>query len=529
MKGKARKLSAVVLLLLMLSGVFAGCNGIQKNGAVSDNESGNVKGEQSTMTGSGDTELKEVTLRFYFPGDKKVAVDEVWQAISEKYKDKLNAKFEITHTPWNDYVDKLTVISASGDNYDMNFDANFFAYPKMVNKGAYLPLNDLLPNYAPKRYEAMKASGGLAAATAKGEIMCIPWAITMNQARKYAIWRGDLAEKAGMNVEKDSIKTIEDFDKMLYEAKKAYPEMNTITWEPYNVLFLEEIFLNRDEMYNIDFHRFVFDINDPDYKLIPIEQTQAFRDMAVLVRKWYQDGIIPKNLMVDKDTPSYFYKQGKTFAIINSHEWANNNNPFFDKSAKKNSSELYPEKKSVNRSPLANVMAVNRNAANPERSLMFIELAYTDKEMFDMVMYGIEGKTYKLDGNMAVVADGVDPSNSNYLDWLGRWAFWNPQFLRPTSQYPEGFWQKEEEIAKQPINLQNPLDSLFFDTTSIKNEIAKRDQINSEVAKLLQYGVAEDVDKAINELVEKQKQAGLDKVLSELQRQVDEFLAGQKQ
>lgn len=464
----------------------------------------------------------------HFGGEKKPAVDEVWNTVSEKYKDKLNAKFEINFIPFNDYTDKLVVMASSGDNYDMNFDGNWLSYAKMINKGAYLPLNDLLPKYAPTLYADLEKNGVLPAATVGGKVMCVPWSMKMNQQHQFLIWRSDLLQKAGLNYAKDSVKTIEDLDRFLHDVRKAIPDIRTFGWDIGNNGPAVSILMNRDGYYSIDYHSLCFDINDPTAEIIPSEQTKSYKEAAQYVKKWFDDGIIPKDLVVTKEQCSTAYRNGKIVAEVTTHEWAFNNTPFADASWTQETSHFYPDNKVPNRSALANVMAVNKNAANPERSLMFLELLNTEKELYDLVLYGIKDKTYVLDGEKAAIPAGMNPQTTNYLDWQGQWALWKPQFMRPTDLYPEGFWTKEAEFASSPACIPNILDGLFMDSTTIQNEIAKRDQVESEQGKLLQYGAVKDVDKSLEEYIQKQKDVGLDNILTEVQKQVNDFLAAKK-
>jgi putative aldouronate transport system substrate-binding protein len=286
--------------------------------------------------------------------------------------------------------------------------------------------------------------------------------------------------------------------------------------------------MNRDGLYSIDYHTLSFNISDPSCKLIPTEQTKSYEEAARYVKKWFDDGIIPKDLMVTKEQCSTAYRNGKIVAEVTTHEWAYNNVPFADSSWTQEISHFYPDSKVPNRSALANVMAINQKAANPERSLMFLEMLNVDKDFYDLVLYGIKDKTYILEGDKAAIPAGMNPQTTNYLDWQGQWALWKPQFMRPTDLYPAGFWEKEAEFASSPAGMGNPIDGLFIDSEPIKNEISKRDQVESELGKLIQYGTVQDVDKSIAEYIQKQKDTGLDKVLAEVQKQVDAFLAAKK-
>lgn len=165
-------------------------------------------------------ELEPVTLHFIFYGDKKSATDEVWDAIADYTRDTLNCDYEIQFIAGSDYKDKLTVMAATGDVWDMNFDSNWTGITQMMAKDAYLNLDELLPEYAPDLYAKYEETGVLASAKNKGHIVCLPWTQTMNN-RPFFQWRGDLGEKAGIEVDKDNFGTWEDIDKLVYQMHEA--------------------------------------------------------------------------------------------------------------------------------------------------------------------------------------------------------------------------------------------------------------------------------------------------------------------
>ena len=227
-------LLAVMLLLTVMLAACGGSTGNKGSGGdigtaggdTGSTNSGNSGGEAGSDNGNDNTgkQEDEVTLKFYFGGDKKSATDEVWSAISDYVKSKgLNVKFNINFIPFTDFKDKMLVMAASGDNWDMNFDGDWLSYKQMAAKGSYLALNDLLPKYAPNLYSKYKEQGTLSAATINGQIVGLPWTMKMNQ-RLFAGWRADLAEKAGITIAPDAIKTIDDVDGLLRQLKKAYPK-----------------------------------------------------------------------------------------------------------------------------------------------------------------------------------------------------------------------------------------------------------------------------------------------------------------
>jgi putative aldouronate transport system substrate-binding protein len=523
---KRRYFMVALALFLMLSIVLSACSsGKKAEVSTPPSTAANSTSPTAAASETPKADEKEVTLRFYFGGDKKSATDEVWKAVSDYVKTKgLNVNFNISTIPFPDYKQKMLVMAASGDDWDMNFDGDWLSIFQMTAKGGYMSLNDLLPKYAPNLYKKYQEAGTLQAATVNGQIIALPWTMEMNN-RKFVNWRSDLAKKANINPAPDSIKTIEDVDKFVHQLKQAYPNQKFGRAGPL------ELIEPKYELIDTGFHKLFFDINDPKVKLIPIEQTPAFRESANLAKKWKDDGIINSDALVDKEDGAAQWRNGKNIFTHTSHEWTYNTIAFSEPGAEREGAEMYPDKKQVNRTALANVVAINKNSKNPDKVLRFLDMLENDQKLYDLVQFGIEGKTYVLNGQKADYPAGMDGGSSNYMEWGGQWALWKPQYMKPNPSYPEGFWAKEAEFARQSTNVVNPLDGLLISEDNVKTEAAQRDQLYKELGEALEYGVlppGNTPDQAVDAYIAKQKAAGLDKLVENAQKQVDAFLAAKK-
>ncbi|RKP53090.1 extracellular solute-binding protein [Cohnella endophytica] len=523
-KRRAR-LPAILMCILLLCLALAACSkGNNGNNAVEPSKESSPASVKPSESASAETpkEEEEVTLKFYFGGDKKSATDEVWGKVSEYLKGKgLNVKFDVNFIPFGDFKDKMLVMAASGDKWDLNFDGDWLSYKQMAAKGSYMALNDLLPKYAPNLFKKYQDQGTLQAATINGQIVGLPWTMKMNQ-RYFVGWRSDLAEKAGISRAPDAIKTIEDVDALLHDLKKAYPN------EKLSRTPSQAMYETREEWVDLGFHKMGFYLNDPEVKVQPVEQQPFYLEASKKTKQWYDDGILNRDAMIDKEDGASQWRNGKTLFTMTSHEWAFADPGFSDPSFKHQMAFLYPDKKFVNRTALANVLAINRNSQHADRVLRFLDMMETDQVLYDLVQYGIEGKTYKLNGDVAEYPDGMDFTTSNYMEWGGQWAFWKPQFMRPNQTYPKDFWVKEAEFASLPVNVNSPVDGLFIAEDNIKNEVAKRDQAYEEFGKPIEFGVVKNVDGSVKDYIEKQKKNGLDKIMAEAQKQVDAYLASKK-
>ena len=469
------------------------------------------------MLASAESDLEPVTLKFIFFADKKSATDDVWKAIADKYRDVLNADFEVQFIPADDYKQKLLLMAGAGEEWDMNFDGNWLGYYQMIAMDAYMDLTELLPEYAPDLYAAYEESGALDAATYQGKIVALPWTMVMNNRTNFQ-WRGDLAEAAGIEIDKD---TLTDFDavyEVLKQLQAAYPDRYIIEASSLDAMKVKYSLIDIG-------NNLVISLDDPEYKVMPIEQTEAYMEFAMFGEKLQNEGLIWKDVLNDKTDHNALIDQGKLITKWGTYEFARSKRAWVEEGAYWDYSFLFNDGKSANRTPLANLAAISATSQNPERVLMFMNLLETDRELYDMVHYGILGTTYELDGDEAVYPEGMTIANSNYMDWQGRWAYWKPQFMRPDATYGLDFWKQEAENAySNPNNVVSPFDAFAFDATEVSIEVAQRDQVHTDANKLIEVGLAGDAETAVNKLIEDQK-ANADIIVAEAQRQVDEFIA----
>ena len=151
--------------------------------------------------------------------------------------------------------------------------------------------------------------------------------------------------------------------------------------------------------------------------------------------------------------------------------------------------------------------------------MQFLNLINTDKELYNLICYGIEGKHYeKLDGEY------IRPIENSGYRQLACWKFGN-QF---NAYLLEG---QEPDIWEQTRKLNDSASkaSTFgfsFDETPVKSEEAQCRAIVNEYNGIT-YG-SSDYTKLLSEYKSRLENAGLDRIIEEAQRQLDEWVKENK-
>ena len=525
---KVFRLTAVVAIsLLLVVSMFAGCGNNATAPAPSAPAADGGASAPAAPADGGDS-LAPVTLKLILFGDKRTETDNVFRHLADTFRAELNADYDVIFVPGgpngDDYKDKLRTMAASGDDWDFNFDGDWLSYNFMINNNAYLDVKDLLPIYAPDLNAVYEKTGVLDSIAVGGSVYALPWTMSMNQ-RPFVQWSRDFADAAGLDFENNSIKTVEDMDALFTALRQAYPDkkINELAEG-------HRIFYAMHELTELPYN-FVFDTKSSKPELIHFAMTDAYQDYAKWAKKWQDDGVIWRDIITTAYEGNNLIREGELISNISWHEWVHCNwmwnGVMGTPDVNRYYSLLYPENVFPNRTPLANVMAINRNAKNPERALMFLNMVETNREFYDMLHFGIEGLTYVLgpNGEAEYAVPDMTAQNSNYMEWGGQWALWKPQFMRPTQIYPEGFWQREAEFAALPINVNSPVVGFFPDLTSVENELAMVASIYEEGNRLVRAGLINDSEAAVQEMRNRLNAAGLDAVTAEYQKQVDAFMA----
>ena len=152
--------------------------------------------------------------------------------------------------------------------------------------------------------------------------------------------------------------------------------------------------------------------------------------------------------------------------------------------------------------------------------MMLLNLMYTDADFFNTLNWGIEGTHYvKTEDGHITFPEGVDANSSGWYLNLG-WVFGN-QFLSYLWEGNElDLWDRTKEYNDTAE--MSPAAGFVFDTASVKNEYAACQAVKDEYLQSIETG-SMDIDK-LDEMNDKFEASGLQIIIDEKQRQLDEFL-----
>jgi putative aldouronate transport system substrate-binding protein len=469
----------------------------------------------SSEAGSESAPKEPVELSWYFIGsypqsDQQTVYEEFNRILLERY----NLTIDFKPVGWGEFDQKMQVMIAAGEEFDITYTANWVNnYSQNVAKGAFVPLDDLLPEYAPTLYKSLPDAGWNAVKIA-GSIYA-----TINQqiaTHMHAIaFPQSLVEKYNFDI--NSIKRLEDLEPYLAALKAnekgvipfgAFNEPGTLTSYVKEYLGYEEVSggavpgaISTKGTNTTIFNQFA---------------SQEFKDWIYLMRDWYKKGYIKDDALAITDMNPNLSGGGVGASMMGNYAPGAE----IDTAARWG----YPvviakltKPYMMTKNFRGTMYGISATSKHPVEAVKFLEILNTDKELYNMICYGIEGVHYnKAEGEyIDLIADsGYNPSTT--------WAFGEVFNAYLLTGQPEDVWQQTRDMNLTAES--SPIMGFSFDPSSVQSEIAQCVSVRQEFLPALELGVA-DPDEMLPVFLEKLELAGAQTIIDETQRQLDAWLA----
>lgn len=341
--------------------------------------------------------------------------------------------------------------------------------------------------------------------TYNGKIQIVP-----SQQKLYNdvgwVFKKDLVEK--YNFDYKSVKTMKDlepyFDTLLANEPDIVPALDIATpnWGYSDIVAMGG---GKTVVFDEEKEEFIFNLEDP--RTIEDYRTR---------NEWYKKGCFPKDALTLNSGEAK--KTGK-YAVIR------DNGAITEDGSKSSAAFGFPclDLKMENHEPVTATtfqsgQAISYNSPNPEKAMQMLNLVWKDPFISNTLAYGVEDVDYYY-----ISGKGTDRPGLGLKDVSEQTWGISHNFIGPLFDQWESSWNSYDALRAMEEGNKNAVISkradVQFDSTPIKTELAALSEVWSGAGRVLNYGAMNDFDSYINELIQKCKNAGVDKVIDELNRQ----------
>ncbi|ATD54200.1 ABC transporter substrate-binding protein [Clostridium chauvoei] len=462
------------------------------------------------LTGCGNSGAKAgnkgdepVTLTWYTIGQEPKDLQMVEDEANKYLEEKINAKIDMKFIDYGDYNQKLSVIINSGESFDLAFTCSWAGdYLGNSRKGAFLELNDYLDTTGKDMKEAIDQrfwdgatiDGKIYAVPNQKEISTAPmWVFTKEYVDKY-------------NIPYQDIHTIQDLEPWLKVIKENEPGVTP--------LYITKGF-SAPQYFDQLVDPVGVEHNDDSLKIKNMFETDKMKEQLEVLRKYYQAGYINADAATAQDDKSV-----KRFVTkADGQPYAEN---LWSKDLKYDVvASTIMDTYITNASTTVSMIGISKNSKNPEKAVEFLNLLNTDEYLRNLINYGVEGTHYEKVGDKQIK---LLPKEEDYR--VGYYTVGNLFLTYVLDKEPLTKWDEFEDFNNKAKN--SPALGFKFDPAAVSTEIAAVNNVLEEFKSTI-YSGSMDIDEYLPKLNAKLKEQGVDKIIAEMQKQIDEWAKTNKQ
>lgn len=494
---------SLILATAMLAGILTGC------GSSGSGDSAGASADNGTADTAADS--GEITkLVVWGCGSADTAdCNAVAEEISKITRDKIGAEIELVR---GKDADQLNLALTTGEAIDLLNYNNIAGQLTTVVKNNYaMPLDDLLEEYGQGAKEVIDPVD-LDACRFSGVLYALPNQKDTSRSAGFSM-RKDIVDELGITVPEYG--TYEDMHEILKKVHEAHPEMYPLvpTWQAGGM----QDNWAMDPLG--DYFGVIENVFDDSTTVVNWFATDTYKDFCKMMYQWNQEGLIMPDATT---TTENNLLSGNGFAMI--ENWkpgkelenykANGKEVVFMKIIK-------PFKYTSNSN--GNSFVIPYSSKHPEKAMELWNLMYTDPEVSNLFINGIEGKhwVYTDDSKtMITTPEGVDPNASGYSS--ADWAWPNQQITPIWKGGDPELWSKLREFNES--GHPSPAMGFSWDSTSVINEVTACSNVKATYDTALRWGTM-DPDENLPKFLEELEAAGINDIISAKQAALDEFLA----
>ena len=505
-----KKRLALLLTVGMIVGLMTGCGSKENGNETKSAETSTVKTQENSQ--NQDEEQEVVSLRLVLYGEMTPRREEFFKKeFHDAILKDLNIDLTMEILPWGS-GDVVQNMLASGEAFAVN---HYLGIGNYEQKGYLAEIPEELIEKNLPEYLKMRGRNGFECAKVNGKICLIPFGSKAygGQYRFYTV-RKDILDKLGYKA--DEITTTDQLLETFEAVHKAYPDMRVAMYEDrsfktvgYALTGICATQLDDDNYTYID------ECEEGD-KVYSYYESELFKTAC----EWNRD-------LVNK---GYVIPDGLTDPAKSSADWAAGN--VF---ARAGAPAEIVETGFISKIPGAEITRIRiadtpyvisldydwgiaisaGDADHVDRWLQLFNWMYKDKETYEFCIYGVEGKDFERDANGGIKKLVTDVFME---DWF--------MMANCYQDYPEGISAENIEMYEKSDDtaVLSKAAGFLFDASSVSTEISLVKAVWSEYMVPIIRGYV-DYEENYPNAIQKMKDAGLDAIVAEYQKQFSEWYA----
>lgn len=536
---KRRKLLSLLLAVATAATLLVGCG--DKEAAkdpVNDTVEADDQNDQADVA-----ELEEKTIQIWLCGEKQQDTEKVWDAFNEKLQEYVpNTTVEFSIFPVSEYKEKFQQMLASGEAVDVAWAANWVTgnINDAIRDGNYMVLDDLISEYGQGITEVLSQDVMDFHKKADGKTYYLVNWQGLAGNRKGVYVYNEIAELAGDTWIEDTqnaltkywkdgakaedLQTIFDQIAIYCEAAKGAGKLGAGI--PFNRFFGWTYCTGLS--HSVENFKNVGVMNlDNAFNVVDGIQSENYKVFAKNMADFYKKGYIRKDSASVDVTTLTEPKDG----VIDENTWCLWMHDALNKNAADTKALQYgldvtcltiEENASLGKGE-ATLNIIPYCADEPERAMMVMNAIYTEADLYQTLIWGIEGEhwTDNGDGTVNYTGGGTTADAAyGYNNWKMGSCINGLETQDSTPEYYEEMKELESTAYASPFR------NFAFDSTGLEDVISAIDAVTAEYEAQIYSGYhADKWEDVLNTYISERKAAGIDQVIEAYAEQLNAYIS----
>ncbi len=474
-------------------------------------------GESSGAAEPGEYPVIRVNVNCIF--DTWEAADEIQEEINKLLRERAQAEMEFVIVQTGDLKQQLNLLLTGGpDALDLLLNFGYVNTSELVSNGQVIALDDLIASDGqdiPKQFEGSEFA--LDCCKINGQTYSLPAIAAWSNLPQYIMFK-EIADNAGIEFPQHA-DTLDELTDLLIACKQANPDQYFIGGNS-NVTYVPK------DIDNLNDNNMLGVLLDPvnDATVSNYFASENFLNVLENVKKWKENDLIYPDsyatvparsplrtrvvcgvFMGGSNIPESLYE-------INGGQWYGADVVGLDIS----------DRIMTTNTVCGSGWHITSFCEHPDAAMRILNCLYTDPEIATMFMNGIEGKQYVVNENGQLQFPEGKTSQQE-VGWMSGYDGTHPNgFITPTwdNMLPNAYELMKEDNAKAV-----PSKALGFtvDLEPIADQYAACSNVVAKYWNALTLG-AVDIDETLASFNQELKENGIDDIIAEKQRQLDEWL-----
>lgn len=384
---------------------------------------------------------------------------------------------------------------------------------ELKNSGILLGLNDFLVTYGSDLYK--KCGSLMDACYINDNYYFIPGSL-YPALQNSIIYNEDLLQKYNITppvFQTDSYTTISCFFSSVKQSE--YPSYASSAGDGFTMSIPEHTLESFGDNNNYSYG--VFMDFDTESQIVNIYETEEFYQYCKMMQQWYNDGYLKEDSLINGQNLFDDLNNEEIMCAILPYGIES----FSHSSASDNTYQYLPLNDTVltESSVAYQSLGITTFSEQPEKCMEFLNLLYTNSELSNLINYGIENVHYvKESEHIIAYPEGVTNSSSSYGNII---HFGDAKLNYMHAPFTEQDYEKIEQYSPAYAVTSSAF-GYTFHTEKVNKQISAVNQVINEYRPGLICGIT-DIDDLLPKFIAALKDAGIDEIITENQRQFDQW------